>query len=178
MSRDADKELVDVIDGEGRIIGQVTRQEMRSKRLPHRCVYILVFNRRGELFVHLRTPTKDVYPSHWDVAVGGVLAAGEEFAEGATRELTEELGIRADLEPLFPVAYADNRTVVKAMAYRAVHDGPFRLQPEEVVRGEFVTLGEARRRIAREQFCPDGLQVLADYCKRYLESDSDNRGAP
>jgi isopentenyldiphosphate isomerase len=178
MSSNPNKELVDVIDRNGRIIGQVTRQEMRSKRLPHRCVYILVFNRRGELFVHLRTRTKDVYPSFWDVAVGGVLAAGEEFAEGAARELTEELGVRANLEALFPVAFADNRTVVKAMAFRAIHDGPFRLQAEEVVRGEFVTLNEVRRRVARQQFCPDGLQVFADYCKKYPEPDSDNRGAP
>ena len=49
---------------------------------PHRCTYVLVFNIRGELFIHLRTATKDVYPSHWDVAIGGVLAAGETFAEG------------------------------------------------------------------------------------------------
>ena len=57
-------ELVDVIDGQGRTVGTVTRREMRGRRLPHRCTYVLVFNRRGELFVHLRTPTKDVYPSH------------------------------------------------------------------------------------------------------------------
>ena len=42
-------------------------------RLPHRSTYILVFDGRGELFVHLRTATKDVYPSHWDPCVGGVL---------------------------------------------------------------------------------------------------------
>jgi isopentenyldiphosphate isomerase len=178
MPQDPANELVDVIDANGAVIGQVTRREMRGKRLPHRCVYILVFNRRGELFIHQRTPTKDVYPSFWDVAVGGVLAAGEDFAAGAGRELAEELGVSAQLEPLFPVAYADNRTVVKAMAYRAIHDGPFHFQTDEVVRGEFVTLKEARQRVAREQFCPDGLQVFADYCKKYPEPDSDNRGAP
>lgn len=164
---DPARELVDIIDESGRVISQVTRAEMRGKRLPHRCVYILVFNRRGELFIHQRTPTKDVYPSHWDVAVGGVLAAGEDFPEGAQRELLEELGVSAHFVPLFPVAYADERSVVKAMAYRAIHDGPFRLQPEEVVRGEFLPLADVERRIQREQFCPDGLTVLAEYCKRY-----------
>src|SRR5437764_413672 len=82
-------------DWQGRTVGTVPRREMRGRRLPHRCTYVLVFNRRGELFVHLRTPTKDVYPSHWDVAVGGVLAAGETFDRGAARELREELGVEA-----------------------------------------------------------------------------------
>src|SRR5262245_23397678 len=112
---------------------------MRERRLPHRCTYILVFNSRGQLFIHLRTPTKDIYPSHWDVCVGGVLAAGESFAEGARRELKEELGIDTTLEELFPFRYSDERTIVHAVVYKAVHDGPFQLQPEEVIRGEFVT---------------------------------------
>ena len=31
---------------------------MRLGRLPHGSTYVLVFNRRGELFVHLRAPDK------------------------------------------------------------------------------------------------------------------------
>jgi isopentenyldiphosphate isomerase len=158
-------ELVDVIDEQGRTVGTVTRREMRGRRLPHRCTYVLVFNRRGDLFVHLRTAGKDVYPSYWDVAVGGVLAAGETFDRGAERELREELGVEAALHALFPFHYADERSVVQAMAYRAVHDGPFRLQPEEIVRGEFIPPEEVSARAARERFCPDGLAVLAEYLR-------------
>src|SRR3954463_9792710 len=96
------EELVDVLDADGKVIGVVTRRAMRARRLPHRCVYLLVFNGRGELFVHLRTATKDVYPGHWDVAVGGVLAAGEAFADGARREGREELGVDVEPVELFP----------------------------------------------------------------------------
>src|SRR5262245_1922990 len=124
MSSAADQELVDVVDAEGRTIATVTRREIRARRLPHRCTYILVFNRRGELFVHLRTPTKDVYPSHWDVAVGGVLTAGESFDVGAVRELREELGVDATPEPLFVYRHGDQVSVAHGMVYRAVHDGP------------------------------------------------------
>ena len=159
-------ELVDVIDDQGRTVGTVTRREMRGRRLPHRCTYIFVFNRRDELFIHLRTPTKDVYPSHWDVAVGGVLAAGESFGEGARREAAEELGVAVQPVSLFPFRYEDAATVVQAEVYRAEYDGPFRLQPEEVVRGEFVTVAEARARAGREPFCPDGLAVLTEYLRR------------
>jgi isopentenyldiphosphate isomerase len=166
VSADPGQELVDVIDEAGRTVGTVTRREMRARGLPHRCVYVLVFNRKGELFVHLRTATKDVYPSHWDVTVGGVLAAGETFDAGARREVAEELGIDAVPVPLFPFRYADAATVAQAMVYRLVHDGPFVLQAEEVVRGEFVTLEEAAARAGREPSCPDGLMVLAEYKRR------------
>ena len=163
---DPGDELVDVVDDDGNVVRVVTRREMRAGRLPHRCVYLLVFNARGELFVHLRTPTKDVYPSHWDVACGGVPAAGEAFDDAARREGREELGVELAPGPLFPFRYADGRTVLHAMAYRAVHDGPFVLQPEEVVRGEFVPVGVALERARRDPFCPDGLAVLAEYLRR------------
>jgi isopentenyldiphosphate isomerase len=167
---------VDVIDEQGRTIATVTRREIRTRRLPHRCVYLLVFNSRGDLFIHLRTATKDVYPSHWDVAVGGVLAAGEDFAAGARRELFEELGIDAEPEPLFPFRYTDNYTGVQAHVYRVIHDGPFRLQPEEVVRGEFLPLDAVAVRLARDSFCPDGVAVLGEYQHRTAGLPEPGRG--
>jgi 8-oxo-dGTP pyrophosphatase MutT (NUDIX family) len=160
-------ELVDVIDRAGNTIAVVTRREMRASRLPHRCTYVLVFNGNGELFIHLRTATKDVYPSHWDVCIGGVLAAGETFDQGVRREIKEELGIDAgaDAEPLFPLQYADDATFAHGMAYRLLHEGPFELQAEEIVRGEFVTVAQVLERIGSLPFCPDGVRVLERYLK-------------
>jgi isopentenyldiphosphate isomerase len=160
------EELVDVIDDAGRTVGVATRARIRAERLPHRCTYVLVFNSRGELFIHLRTPTKDVFPSHWDVCIGGVLTAGESYAVGVRREVREELGVDATPRELFAFRYTDDRTVVHGIVYRLDHDGPFRLQPEEIVRGEFVNLEEASRRAEREVFCPDGLAVLREYRSR------------
>ncbi len=159
-------ELVDVIDDAGRTVGVVTRQEMRRRRLPHRSTAVLVFDRAGRLFIHLRTPSKDLFPSHWDVAVGGVLAAGEAYAEGVRREVHEELGIDADPEDLFLFCYEDAATVVQARVYRLVHDGPFQLQSEEIVRGEFVRVEEVLERSRHEPFCPDGLAVLRAFQQR------------
>jgi isopentenyldiphosphate isomerase len=163
MAADPALDLVDIVDDHGATVRQVTRREMRARRLPHRSTYILVFNRQGELFVHLRTETKDVYPSHWDVCVGGVLAAGESFDDGAARELVEELAVSAPLERLFACRHEDPATIVHGMVYRTIHDGPFHLQPEEIVRGEFVPVDEAVERATWQLFCPDGLDVLARY---------------
>jgi len=166
---DPGAELVDVLDDAGHTIGRTTRRDMRARRLPHRCVYILVFDQAGRLFVHLRTATKDVYPSHWDAAVGGVLGAGESFDDGARRELAEELGVDAPLTPLFPFRYDDRATVVHAMTYATVHDGPFRLQAEEIVEGRFVAWPAFDALAAREPVCPDSLAVVATYRRRYPE---------
>lgn len=156
------QEMVDVLNLEGEVVGIATRQEMRRGRLPHRCVYILVFNKSGEIFIHLRTATKDIFPSYWDVCAGGVVAAGEDFETGAKREGFEELGILTQPHFLFPFRYEDDQTTVFARVYRCIDDGPFVLQKEEVVRGEFVSLAELGERIAIEKFCPDGLKVLQE----------------
>ena len=52
------------------------------------------------------------------------------------------------------------------MVYTLTHEGPFRLQPEEVVCGEFVPLDSLQARLARDPFCPDGLAVLGEYLRR------------
>lgn len=155
-------ELVDVIDDAGNTIGIVPRSRMRGERLPHRCVYLFVVNPLRELFIHQRTATKDVFPSYWDVCVGGVLAAGETFDEAARREGAEELGVEVSPEPMFPFRYSDDRTTVQAFVYLVRHAGPFRLQPEEVVHGLFVGPEELARRVQAEPFCPDGLAALQE----------------
>lgn len=167
---DPGAELVEVVDADGRPIAQVTRREMRARRLPHRCTYVLVFDSAGRLFVHQRTATKDVFPSRWDMTIGGVLAVGEAFDAGARRELAEELGVTAPLERLFEVRFPADRPQVFGMAYRGRHDGPFRLQPEEIVSGAFLTAAELDAALARERFCPDGLAVFRKFRERFPEA--------
>jgi 8-oxo-dGTP pyrophosphatase MutT (NUDIX family) len=175
MSSTPGDELVDVIDDDGRVIDVVPRREMRNRRLRHRCTYILVFDKLGRLFIHLRTANKDVYPSFWDVCVGGVLTAGESFDESARRECHEEIGIDVTPEPLFLFRYSDDRTIVDGMVYRVVHDGPFALQPEEVACGEFVPLTDIAERTKQVPFCPDGWQVLQEYLNRVGDHQLDER---
>ena len=161
-------ELVDVVDESDHVVAQVSRAEMRRANLLHRAVYILVRNSRAELFVHRRTQSKDVYPGYWDVTVGGVVGAGEDYDTAARRELAEEIGIACDvLLPLFEVRYRDGSTQLVGRAFLARHDGPLSLQTEEIAHGDFVSLAEAERIVREEPCCPDGVQVL----RRYLEGD-------
>jgi 16S rRNA (adenine1518-N6/adenine1519-N6)-dimethyltransferase len=88
-----DDEVFDVVDAEDRVTGQATRAEVHSKGLMHRAVHVLVFNRKGDLFLQRRSRLKDVHPGLWDTSAAGHLDTGEDYPEAAARELEEELGI-------------------------------------------------------------------------------------
>ncbi len=159
-------ELVDVVDSEDRVLGQATRAAIRRDNLLHRAVYIVVLNSRGELFVHRRTASKDVYPGLWDVTIGGVVAAGEDYLGAARREVGEEIGVVArSLTRFASLRYEDAHTRLLGVAFVTEHDGPFRLQSEEIAHGGFVALAEAERIAASEPCCPDGAAVLRLYVK-------------
>ena len=97
----AASELVDVVDPDGRVLEVVTRAEMRRRRLRHRTVFVAVVDPdERRLLVHRRADWKDTAPGWWDIAFGGVVAAGEGWDDAAVRELEEEAGVRAPLEPL------------------------------------------------------------------------------
>ena len=138
MPAPAGLEIVTVVDGENRPVAELPRHRVRGENLPHRATYIFVFDRRGRVLVQRRTATKDLYPSCYDLAAGGVVAAGESYEECAEREAEEELGIRGTvLEPKLDLYYEDERTRCFGRVFTCVHDGPFILQPEEVESAAF-----------------------------------------
>jgi isopentenyldiphosphate isomerase len=157
-------ELVDVVDEGDRVLAQATRREVRQRNLRHRAVYILIFNSYGQLFVHRRTLTKDIFPGYWDVAVGGVVNAGEDYDDGAVRELREELGVRnVPLRRLFPMRYEDASNQVHGMVYSCTCEGSFTLQASEILSGEWMDLDLLLERTQHAPFCPDGLEALRLY---------------
>jgi 8-oxo-dGTP pyrophosphatase MutT (NUDIX family) len=156
---DPGDEPVEVVDHRGTVIDVVPRRVMRERRLRHRCTYVLVLNAAGELYVHRRTASKDVYPGRYDVTAGGVCAVGETFDDGAARELEEELGVTARPTFRFLHAYDDEDGHVLGAVYDVVWDGPIRHQAAEVAWGGFEPLDAIERRIVRDPFCPDGVEV-------------------
>ena len=157
-------EIVTIVDEQNNVVGAAPRREMRARRLPHRSTYILVFNTSGDLYVHKRTMTKDVYPGHYDIAAGGVVLDGESYEVSAQRELAEELGIRhVPLTWLFTFYYTDVHTRVWGGVFSCKYDGEMVLQPEEIDSGTFIPLDEIARRARTDPFTPDSLYVLSRY---------------
>ncbi|HEY8093711.1 MAG TPA: NUDIX domain-containing protein [Acidimicrobiales bacterium] len=162
-SDSAAAELVDVVDEEDRVVGTVTRARVRADRLLHRGVFIVVRRSGGDVLVHQRSADKDVWPSAWDIAVGGVVAAGEGWDEAAARELAEEVGIRG-VVPRFARSgrYSDDEVDEVARVYALTWDGPIAFLDGEVVAAEWITPAELDARIAAHPFCPDSLALARD----------------
>jgi 16S rRNA (adenine1518-N6/adenine1519-N6)-dimethyltransferase len=131
-------EVFDLVDGNDAVIGQRTRGEVHRLGLRHRAVHVLVFNRRGEVFLQQRSHLKDVSPLAWDSSAAGHLDSGETYDEAAIREIREELGVElASTELVFKIPAGpgtDNEFVELHMAH---HDGQVRTPPEEVRTGQW-----------------------------------------
>jgi 8-oxo-dGTP pyrophosphatase MutT (NUDIX family) len=157
----AGSELVDVVDAADRVVGRVCRSIMRSHRLRHRAVFIIVRSGAGEVLVHRRSPTKDLWPHRWDIAVGGVVGPGEDYVAAARRELAEEVGIDGvDLVELGGGAYDDADVSLIGRVYLVSHDGPVSFDDGEVVAAEWVPVAGLATRLERDSWVPDSL-VLA-----------------
>lgn len=165
-------EEVAIVDRDNRLIGSAPRHEMRAKGLIHRATYILVFNRKGEIFVQERTTSKDIYPGYFDVATGGVMLTGESYRQSAARELAEELGVtEVVLQRHFDFFHEDADNKVWGRVFSCCHDGPMTLQEEEVADGFFMAVDQVVAMAASRPFTPDGLLVL----QRYLAEQKDEK---
>mmetsp|Transcript_33816 Transcript_33816/g.54806 ORF Transcript_33816/g.54806 Transcript_33816/m.54806 type:complete len:585 (+) Transcript_33816:23-1777(+) len=158
------EERVCIVDDFNQVVDTAKRKEMRAKNLKHRASYVLVFNSSGEIFVTQRTSTKDIFPSFFEVAAGGVVVAGESMVQSAYRELKEELGIHGvPLRPLGDFYFESDITAVFGGVFSCVYEGPVTLQPEEVVSGSFMSVDEVLRRSQSEPFTPDGIKCLLTF---------------
>ena len=160
----SDAELIAWVDEHDEVLGALPRAELRQRGLIGRGTFILLFNAAGELCVHRRTLSKALYPGYWDVAAGGMVTAGEAYAESAARELAEELGIdgvELRFHERFYFDQPDNH--LWCAVYSAVSDAPLRLQPEEVIEARFIGLEQAEQESLTKPYCPDSLAALQRY---------------
>ena len=155
------EELVDIVDDDDNVIATVTRAEMRAGRLQHRSVGIAVLSTDGRLLVHRRSENKDIWPGWWDIAAGGVVAAGETYDQAARRELAEELGVAdTEFEYLGQAHYVDEVLAAICRGYRVVHDGPFTFADGEVAEVRWVGFDELEAMRSTHRFLPDSIALL------------------
>ncbi|MFJ3774946.1 NUDIX hydrolase [Streptomyces sp. NPDC090075] len=153
-------EILDIVDEHDQVIGQSPRGEAYARGLRHRCVFIQARDSTGRLFVHRRTATKLVFPSLYDMFVGGVVGAGESYNTAALREAEEELGVTGLPQPtfLFKFLYTNGAGHSWWCAVYEVHsDLPVQPQVEEVAWHTFLTEEELADRLGKWEWVPDGL---------------------
>ncbi len=154
-------ELVDVVDEDDNVVATVTRGEVRRRQLLHRCTYVLLRNTAGEILVHRRTDTKDVFPGAYDVFSGGVCAAGESYGDCAWREVSEEFGVvGADLRFLFKHRYRGPGGQAWGAVYEARWEGAVRPEESEVAWHAWVAPERLDRMLGELPFCPDSREIF------------------
>jgi isopentenyl-diphosphate delta-isomerase type 1 len=130
-------EIFDVVDARDEVIGHAPRREVHARKLHHRAVHVLVFNRQGEVFLQKRSLLKDSFPGAWDSSASGHLDRGEAYDACAVREVAEELGVTLPAVPerLFKIDSCPETGFEFCWVYRTRHEGPFTLHPEEIETG-------------------------------------------
>ncbi|MFE4965338.1 NUDIX hydrolase [Streptomyces sp. NPDC056660] len=153
-------EILDIVDEHDHVIGQAPRGEAYARGLRHRCAFVLARDAADRVFVHRRTATKLVFPSLYDMFVGGVVGAGESYDDAALREAEEELGVSGLPRPayLFKFRYDDGAGHSWWSAvYEVRCELPVRPQVEEVAWHDFLTEEELAGRLGEWEWVPDGL---------------------
>jgi 8-oxo-dGTP pyrophosphatase MutT (NUDIX family) len=154
---DSTVEWVDMVTGRRQPLGQVPRRFVHNFNLLHRGVGLFVTkdesidpanNILPDIYVHRRASTKRIFPSLYDMFVGGVSLSGESPALTARREVAEELGLNRALEDedalsdaLFDctVCTSYNRCVVTLFSYTMKsREEAIAWQEEEVDWGSFI----------------------------------------
>ena len=159
-------EYLDLVDQDNQSLGPVPRAEVRAKNLLHRGVGILCWNSSGQLYVHQRTDSKDLFPSMFDMMVGGAVSSGESYLESARREIREELGVQeTGLRFLLEHLYEGPKNRSFIHLFEVTWDGPIHWQPEEIVWGQWMDYSDVLEWIERVPIVPDGLAVFQAYRK-------------
>ncbi|AZM52360.1 NUDIX hydrolase [Streptomyces sp. WAC 01529] len=159
---DPREEILTIVDEHDEVIGEAPRGEAYARGLRHRCVFIQARDAEGRVFVHRRTATKLVFPSLYDMFVGGVVGAGEACDDAALREACEELGVDElpRPTPLFKFLYDDGAgRTWWAYLYEVRCELPVNPQVEEVAWHTFLTDEELERRLDEWEWVPDGLDA-------------------
>ncbi len=171
------EEILALYDESGHPCGAAPRSRVRAENLRHAATGVVVRNDAGQLYVHRRTDTKDVYPGRYDFASGGCVLAGEAPVAAAHRELAEELGIEGvELRPLGSRPYGDEVTRYFAYVFETRWNGPVRLQPEEIVWGGWLSPAELLAHVdgplVRWPMVPDTMGTLGGWLRAAADSSA------
>jgi isopentenyldiphosphate isomerase len=89
-------ELLDLVNENDQVIGQMPRSEVHAKKLSnYRVINVFLMNEAGKLWIPRRAQDKALYPLCLDASTAGHVASGETYEQALIRELMEEVRIDA-----------------------------------------------------------------------------------
>jgi len=142
-------EYLSVVDKNDQVVKTLPRHEIHASKLRHRAVHILIFNDKDQLFLQKRSMKKDLNKGLWDTSAAGHVDVGEDYTASAIRETEEELGIHisSSIQELFKLSPTSQLGMEFIQVYRAHHNGPFALNPDEIDEGKWLSKQEISTRV-------------------------------
>jgi isopentenyldiphosphate isomerase len=157
------------VDKNDRVIGKTSINDVNKGVLLHRSVNIIVLNSKGEVFIHRRAKTKNLYPGYYCSQISGSVKYGETYKHAAIRELGEELGIKKpSIKFLFKEIIWERILHAFTAVYLITYDGKIKLQKEEIINGKFVSLKKLQAMTKKEKFVTFNFRFLNKYFKNNL----------
>lgn len=189
------EEIFDIVDENGNPTGEtITRAKAHDEGIRHRTAHIWVVrdnNGEYEVLLQKRALNKDSFPGRYDTSSAGHIQAGDEPLESAIRELSEELGIKAEPEDLefagtFPIQYEkefhgkmfkDNEIAFVYVYEGEVDISKLSIQEEELDSVEWFKLEEVYKACQPprdEKFCVPmgGLEIVRNFIKEKQETQA------
>ncbi|GEM_PF-2066391 len=165
-----DKELIDVVNKTGRVIGKTTRSQAYKEGILHSAVNIIVINKKGQIFIQRRNSQK-ILPLYWDISASEHVKSGEDYKSAALRGLEEELSITAPVKLLREKHMQRNEYIKEQTCfieyelvelYGVVYGGKIVIDKDEVIAGKFISFEKLNELIKNNQikFSPWGLDEL------------------
>ena len=145
--------LVDSFDNE---IGHETKERCHFKEPKlHRALSVFVINDNSEMLITRRSSLKKTWPLYWSNACCSHPAKGRDCLSAASNRLYEELGVRASVRFLFKFEYRaqyseDWGEHELDWVFLCRHNGPFLMNPEEIVEARFVSIPQLRSELRND----------------------------
>ena len=106
----ADNLKLNIVNEDGKIVGEETRENIHSQGLLHREIHVWFYTPKGEIIFQHREKDKDTYPDLLDATVGGHVEIGSDYENTALQELAEETGILLEQKNLSFIQMVRSKT--------------------------------------------------------------------
>lgn len=111
QAADHPEEVLDLVDADDRVIGQLSRKEIYAQGLNnYRVVHAFIRNSEGKLWIPRRSAAKKLYPSALDFSAAGHVESGETYEQALFKEVREEVGVDLNQVPFREIAYLNPNT--------------------------------------------------------------------
>lgn len=163
-------EQVVLVSEKDEILGLMDKQEAHVNGLLHRAFSVFLFNRKGEMLLQKRAPSKYHSPNKWTNACCSHPRENETYHTAGIRRLREELGISATISEKFHFIYKAN--VGQELweheldhVFTGIYEGNFQLNPKEVSEVRFIKIENLNEEIHKNpsQFTEWFKIILKEY---------------